>query len=82
MITIYSQEHCQACGLAKRLCTKLGIAYKEVDLSREPAMRDYWIKVGAQATPIIQLDDVNHTWFSGFRPDKIKALASTKEKTK
>ncbi len=37
LVTIYSTQSCPYCVRAKMLLTRKGVAYHEIDLSREPA---------------------------------------------
>lgn len=39
-VEIYTTPICPYCLAAKRLLTKKGVAYTEVDVSRDPALRD------------------------------------------
>ncbi len=39
-VEIYTTPICPYCMAAKRLLTRKGIAFTEIDVSRDPAMRD------------------------------------------
>jgi glutaredoxin 3 len=39
-VTLYTTRYCGYCGAAKRLLDKLGIAYHEVDITHDRALRD------------------------------------------
>ena len=39
-VTIYTTPDCGYCLAAKRLLTKKGVSFTEVDVSRDPALRD------------------------------------------
>lgn len=38
-VEIYTTPSCPYCHAAKRLLTKKGVAYTEIDVSRDPALR-------------------------------------------
>lgn len=38
-VTIYTTPYCGYCTSAKRLLERLGIAFQEIDLSHDPALR-------------------------------------------
>ncbi len=38
-VDIYTTPICPYCGMAKRLLQKKGVAYHEIDVSRDPALR-------------------------------------------
>ena len=39
-VEIYTTPICPYCHAAKRLLTKKGVAFTEIDVSRDPALRD------------------------------------------
>jgi glutaredoxin 3 len=39
-VEIYTTPICPYCTMAKRLLQKKGVAYAEIDVSRDPALRD------------------------------------------
>jgi glutaredoxin 3 len=39
-ITVYSTDPCSFCARAKELLTKRGLAFEEINLSKDPAGRD------------------------------------------
>jgi glutaredoxin 3 len=43
-ITLYTTDHCNSCVRAKALLAKRGIAFEEVNLSRDPDGRDELIR--------------------------------------
>ena len=51
---------------------KLGLDYAVVDITEEPEARDYVMALGYLQAPVVVAG--NEHW-SGFRPDRIKALA-------
>lgn len=71
-ITVYSKPRCVQCDATKRALKKQGIAYAEVDMSQEPDALEHVKSLGFVQAPVVVAD--GDSW-SGFRPDKIKALA-------
>lgn len=43
-VTIYTREYCGYCAAAKRLLEKKGVAYRELDASYSPALRQEMIQ--------------------------------------
>ena len=58
-IVIYTTQVCPYCVQAKRLLQKKGVAYEEVDVSRDPELRHMMVqKAGGRFTvPQIFVDD-------------------------
>ncbi len=72
-ITVYSKPSCVQCNAVKRQLKSLGMNYEEVDISVDDKARDYVASLGYIQAPVVDLG--NGETFSGFRPDKIKAIA-------
>ena len=71
-ITVYTKPACQQCNAVFRTLDKMGIDYAVVDISTDPEARDYVMALGYLQAPVVVAGD-DH--WSGFRPDRIKALA-------
>jgi glutaredoxin 3 len=58
-VVMYSTQYCPYCVQAKRLLTKKGVSFEEVDVSRDPELRRTVIqKSGGRLTvPQIFVDD-------------------------
>lgn len=58
-IVIYTTQYCPYCVQAKRLLNKKGIAFEEIDVSRDPELRNTMVqKAGGRLTvPQIFVDD-------------------------
>lgn len=75
-VTIYSKPNCPQCEATKRKFTKEGVAFKEVDVSKDRRafmrVRDEW---GYQRVPVIEVrgEGFDVRW-DGFRPDRMKAV--------
>lgn len=73
-ITVYSKPACVQCTATYKALDKQGITYDKVDISLDTEARDYVMALGYLQAPVVVVD--NDHW-SGFRPDRIKALAGT-----
>ena len=71
-ITVYTTPSCVQCNATKRALAKAGMAYEEIDLTVDADALEAVKALGYQQAPVVFADG-DH--WSGFRPDKIKALA-------
>lgn len=69
MVIVYTNEHCQPCKATKRLLKQQGTNYTEIPITdaNRGTVRSY----GHLQAPVVVTG--NDNW-SGYRPDKIKAL--------
>ena len=74
LITVYTKPACVQCNATYKALDKAGIAYDVVDISVDMEARDYVMALGYLQAPVVVAG--NEHW-SGFRPDRIKALAGT-----
>ena len=72
MITVYTKPACVQCNATFRALDSRGIEYRTVDLSKDPNALDVVKAMGYMQAPVVVTE--NDHW-SGFRPDKIAALA-------
>lgn len=72
-VTVYTKPACVQCNATYKALDKQGIAYDKVDITTDPAARDYVMALGYLQAPVVVAGD-DH--WSGFRPDRIKALAT------
>lgn len=73
-ITVYTKKPCPQCDATKRSLTKNGLEYTELDLlapENAEALEAFKAQ-GFTSAPIVVAGD--EVW-SGFRTDKIKAIA-------
>lgn len=70
---LYTKPNCVQCDATKRALAKSGIAHELVDITAEPDARDYLLALGYLQAPVVIAGDQH---WSGFRPDRIKALAN------
>src|SRR5699024_6461662 len=71
-ITLYSQPFCVQCDATKRALNKAGSAYAVVDITEDAEALAMVKSLGYVQAPVV-ITSEDH--WSGFRPDKIKALA-------
>ena len=71
-VTVYTKPACSQCNATYRALDKAGIEYSVVDISQDPEARDYVMALGYLQAPVVVAGE-DH--WSGFRPDRIKALA-------
>lgn len=75
-ITVYTKPACVQCRATKRALTKLGLEFQEVDLSEDAGALATVKSLGFMQAPVIA---ANGEYWSGYRPDRIKALAKAPE---
>ena len=75
-ITIYSQPSCVQCTATYKALDKLGLDYDVVDLSTDADALDHVKALGYQQAPVVMAGE-DH--WSGYRPDRIKAVAAASE---
>lgn len=70
-ITLYTKPACVQCKATKNALDKHGITYTTIDISEDPAAREYVMSLGYLQAPVLV---AGQDHWSGFRPDRIKAL--------
>jgi len=70
-ITVYTKPACVQCNMTYKALDKVGLAYEVVDISEDADARDYVMAMGYLQAPVVVAGG-DH--WSGFRPDRIKAL--------
>ena len=73
-VTVYTKPACVQCRATERALTKAGIEFTEVDVTADPAARDYVMALGYLQAPVVVAGE---THWTGFRPDRISALKAT-----
>lgn len=73
-ITVYTKPQCVQCGATTKALDRAGLEYELVDITADDEARDYVMALGHLQAPVV-VTDADH--WSGFRPDRIKTLAST-----
>jgi len=70
-VTVYTLPDCIQCDITKKYMDKYKINYSVVDMSTNQEATELVEKLGFKQAPVVVYDKFN---WSGFRPDKIKAL--------
>ncbi len=74
MITLYTKADCQQCDATKRVLVKRGVPFEERDLA-DPASLEVVQGWGMAAAPVVDVAfEEYQDRFSGFRPDRLRAL--------
>ena len=73
-ITVYTKPACVQCNATYKALDNAGLDYEIIDITEVPEARDYVMALGYLQAPVVVVDG-DH--WSGYRPDRIKALAST-----
>ncbi|KKO83908.1 glutaredoxin-like protein NrdH [Corynebacterium otitidis] len=71
-ITLYTKPACMQCNATKKALDRAGLDYEQVDVSTDDEARDYVLALGYLQAPVVE---ANGEHWSGFRPERIKALA-------
>lgn len=71
--TVYTKPSCVQCNATYRALESQGIEYDIVDLSEDPTALETVKELGYLQAPVVVTDDEH---WSGFRPDRISALAA------
>lgn len=72
-ITVYSKPNCVQCNATYRAMDKAGVEYAVVDISQDAEALEQVKSLGYTQAPVVIAGEEH---WSGFRPDKIKALAA------
>ena len=70
---IYTLPNCVQCIATKRALKKNGVEFEEIDLAANDEIREELATQGFMQAPIVAAG--NDSW-SGYRPERIKALAT------
>ena len=73
MVTVYTKPACVQCNATYKALDKQGVDYEIVDISVDDDAREYVMALGYLQAPVVVAGG-DH--WSGFRPDRIKALAT------
>ncbi|MDK8826397.1 glutaredoxin-like protein NrdH [Corynebacterium striatum] len=72
-ITLYTKPACVQCNATKKALDRAGLEYTSVDVTLDEEARDYVMALGYIQAPVVE---ANGEHWSGFRPERIKALAT------
>ena len=70
-VVVYTLGGCQACRLTERALEQSGVKYEVVDLEANVAARELLLALEFTGAPVVT---TGREWWSGFRPDRIKAI--------
>lgn len=73
MVTVFTKPACPQCVFTRQKLEDLGVPYRTVDLTTDPAALDLVMKLGYSSAPVVMVDELMH--WSGFRPGRLEALA-------
>lgn len=73
-ITVYTKPACVQCNATYKALDKAGLDYRVVDITTDDQARDYVMSLGYLQAPVVVAGEQH---WSGFRPDRVKALAAT-----
>jgi len=71
-VKIYSKPACMQCVATKREMDKRGVVYEIIDLTIDESALERITSLGYRQAPVVEVEG-DH--WSGFRPDKIAAIA-------
>lgn len=71
-VTVYTKPACVQCTATYKALEKHGLEFEVVDISVDDEAREYVMALGHLQAPVVVAGE-DH--WSGFRPDRIKALA-------
>lgn len=71
-VVVYSKPNCPQCDQTIKRLESKGVEYEKHDVTADQAAYDKAISLGYRTMPVVV---VGETHWSGFRPDKINALA-------
>lgn len=72
-ITLYTKPACVQCTATRKALDKSGAEYDVVDITEDPAARDYVMSLGYLQAPVVIAGEQH---WAGFRPDAIKSLSA------
>jgi glutaredoxin-like protein NrdH len=72
-ITLYTKPACVQCTATRKALDKSGVEYDVVDITEDPAARDYVMGLGYLQAPVVIAGEQH---WAGFRPDAIKSLSA------
>ena len=74
-LTVYTLPNCMQCTMTRRALDDAGLPYVVVDLTTDQGAVDTVQQLGYTAAPVVV---VGAARWSGFRPEKIRAVASAR----
>lgn len=71
-ITVYSTPDCVQCKATYRELERQGLDYTVLNIREDAAAHEAVVALGYRQLPVVKAGDAH---WSGYQPDKIKALA-------
>ncbi len=76
-ITVYTKPACVQCNMTYKTLDKLGLEYEVVDISLDDEARDFVMALGYLQAPVVVVGGAgSDEHWSGFRPERLKAVAA------
>lgn len=72
-VTVYTKPACVQCNATHKALQRQGVDFETVDITVDLEARDYVMALGYTQAPVV-IAGAQH--WSGFRPDRIKALGN------
>ena len=72
-ITVYSKPSCVQCEATYRALKQNNISYRVIDISQDDEALKHVRRLGHMQAPVVETPSGH---WSGYRPDRIKELAS------
>lgn len=72
-VTVYSTPRCPQCNATKRQLDRMGVAYREIDVSSDPEALAMLHAAGYRQAPVVVAD--GQAW-TGYRPDLLRELGA------
>ncbi|PBC38521.1 NrdH-redoxin [Rhodococcus sp. ACS1] len=74
-ITVYSKPACVQCDATKKALVKAGLEFRVIDITEDADARTFAQGLGyMQAPVVVVMSDQRIDHWSGYKPDRIKAL--------
>jgi glutaredoxin-like protein NrdH len=74
-LTVFTLPNCMQCTMTKNVLEKAGVPYVTVDLATDESAAEAVRSLGYSAAPVVTVGAAS---WSGFRPDKLSAVASAR----
>ena len=74
-LTVYTLPNCMQCTMTKKALEKAGVPYVTVDLATDESAVETVQQLGYTSAPVVTVGAAS---WSGFRPDKISAVAAAR----
>lgn len=73
MVEVFSKNNCMQCRMTKKFLKQHKVPFVEHNIDEQPEFIKTLKSEGFLSTPVVKTPDGSA--FSGFRPDKLQALA-------